>query len=299
MTKPIVVGLDPLHEDQAPFHLATGLARATGAPLVTVGSYVHDPVSNAVSGGAIERDLKAYATAKLEKATDGSAELVVTGGSSPAQVLHDIAAERNAGMIVIGSTRKRPVGRLTPGSTAERLLHGAPCPVAVATGSLSADWRPQHIGVGFIDLEEGHEALRAAASLAAALSCSLTVVTAVEPIRPISSGIVWPYASGEDHEHARRAAERSLDAALQSLPASVNANGEVTLNHPVAALVELSRNVDMIVCGSRGYGPIRSVLLGAVTHWLVRQAHCPIVIVPRGTEQVLEQLVDRQEMTAT
>ena len=53
---------------------------------------------------------------------------------------------------------------------------------------------------------------------------------------------------------------------------------------PVDALVELSRDVDLLVCGSRGYGPVRSVLLGGVTHSLIRKAQCPVVVVPRGAE---------------
>lgn len=299
MTKPIIVGLDPLNEDEAPLHLANGLAQTTGAPLVAVAAYLHDPITDAVSWGAVERDLRAHATEGIKDIAGGThAEVVVAGGSSPAHVLHREAAERDAAMIVIGSTRKGLVGRLTPGSTAERLLHGAHCPVAVATAGLPADWSPRRIGVGFIDVEEGREALRAGAALAAATGGSLTALTAVVPIGPKGPAVVQPYAVGSD-EPARQAAERSLTAALERLPASLRTRGKVTLNDPVAALVELSRDVDLIVCGSRGYGPIRSVLLGAVTHWLTHEAHCPVVFIPRGVRQAAEQLASHQELAAT
>jgi nucleotide-binding universal stress UspA family protein len=39
---------------------------------------------------------------------------------------------------------------------------------------------------------------------------------------------------------------------------------------------------DVLVCGSRGYGPARSVLLGGVSSRLVRHARLPVVVVPRG-----------------
>ena len=55
---------------------------------------------------------------------------------------------------MVGSTRRGPVGRVTPGSTAERLLHGAPCPVAVTPAKLAAGWTPRHVGVGFVDVED-------------------------------------------------------------------------------------------------------------------------------------------------
>ena len=71
------------------------------------------------------------------------------------------------------------------------------------------------------------------------------------------------------------------------------------MNDPVAALVELSRDVDLIVCGSRAYGPVRSVLLGAVTHRLAHEAHCPVLFIPRGVRGAAEMLVDHEELTAT
>jgi nucleotide-binding universal stress UspA family protein len=40
--------------------------------------------------------------------------------------------------------------------------------------------------------------------------------------------------------------------------------------------------VDLLVCGSRGYGPMRRVLLGGVLRKLIRRAACPVVVVPRG-----------------
>ena len=105
-----------------------------------------------------------------------------------------------------------------------------------------------------------------------------------------------PYAVGSD-EPARQAAERSLTAALERLPASLRTSGKVALNDPVAALVELSRDVDLIVCGSRGYGPIRSVLLGGVGHGLLRDARCPVLVVPRGGGGAVAALAAEREAT--
>jgi nucleotide-binding universal stress UspA family protein len=40
--------------------------------------------------------------------------------------------------------------------------------------------------------------------------------------------------------------------------------------------------VDVLFCGSRGYGPTRRVLLGGVSTRLVRRARRPVVVVPRS-----------------
>ena len=40
-------------------------------------------------------------------------------------------------------------------------------------------------------------------------------------------------------------------------------------------------DLDLLVVGSRGYGPLRRTLVGSVSDELVRTAPCP-VLVPRG-----------------
>jgi nucleotide-binding universal stress UspA family protein len=49
--------------------------------------------------------------------------------------------------------------------------------------------------------------------------------------------------------------------------------------------------VDLLICGSRGYGPARSVLLGGVTRRVTAEAHCPVIVLPRGTEAGLQALL--------
>ena len=51
---------------------------------------------------------------------------------------------------------------------------------------------------------------------------------------------------------------------------------------PVERLAAASSDLDLLVVGSRRYGPLRRVLLGAVSGPLIDRVHCPVVIVPRG-----------------
>ncbi len=79
----------------------------------------------------------------------------------------------------------------------------------------------------------------------------------------------------------REQARAALDKALASLPEGIEAADELLEGDVVDELAALDeRECDLLVCGSRGYGPMRRVLLGGVSRRLIRRAACPLVIVP-------------------
>jgi nucleotide-binding universal stress UspA family protein len=77
---------------------------------------------------------------------------------------------------------------------------------------------------------------------------------------------------------------------LAALLARATGAPVVAVAASVVALEQFSHDVDLLVCGSRGYGPIGSVLLGGVSRRLLHRAACPVIVVPRGTERALEEL---------
>jgi nucleotide-binding universal stress UspA family protein len=54
---------------------------------------------------------------------------------------------------------------------------------------------------------------------------------------------------------------------------------------PADVLTEQAAELGMLVVGSRGYGPLRRVLLGSVSDALLERTACPVMIVPRGVER--------------
>jgi nucleotide-binding universal stress UspA family protein len=56
----------------------------------------------------------------------------------------------------------------------------------------------------------------------------------------------------------------------------------VEFGWPAKILLDESSKSDLMVCGSRGYGLVRQVLLGGVSTRLVRTAACPVVVTPRS-----------------
>jgi nucleotide-binding universal stress UspA family protein len=97
---------------------------------------------------------------------------------SPARALQRLAADSGAVLAVVGSSHAGYLGRLHPGSTAQRLLHGAGCAVAVAPPGhrLRPHLRGGRVAVGFDGSRESAAALSGAAELAGALDLPLRVI---------------------------------------------------------------------------------------------------------------------------
>jgi nucleotide-binding universal stress UspA family protein len=66
----------------------------------------------------------------------------------------------------------------------------------------------------------------------------------------------------------------------------------------VAVLTDEAQTLDLLVLGSRAYGPVRRVLLGSVSGPLVRQAPCPVLVLPRpGSRESDEQRAGAESAT--
>lgn len=284
MTKPIVVAVDPRREDVAPAALGALLARTLEAPLVVATAC---PVDNIYPeyAHALRRNAD-RAVERIGAAVDGSvAELRTTSvetDGSPARALHRLAVREQARVLVIGSSERGPVGRVFPSAVTDRLLHGAPCPVAVAPTAFEGE-RLETVGVAFTDAPDGRTALDFATGLAAAAHARLRVFSVAEPPDPLAAvsidALGLDYVRRAHEDAARTALERGLGA----VPDGLSAGGETLSGDPAAALATASKQVDLLVCGARGHGPVRTVLLGGTSHALVRMASCPVLVVPLGT----------------
>lgn len=107
-------------------------------------------------------------------------------------------------------------------------------------------------------------------------------------------------ASGLDamRRHAEEYVQHGLDAVIAELPEGVTAHVRRATGDPVELLAARTAELDLLVIGSRGYGPLRSVLVGGVSGRLLRKAECPVIVVPRGIEAPLESLFGANAATA-
>jgi nucleotide-binding universal stress UspA family protein len=89
-------------------------------------------------------------------------------------------------------------------------------------------------------------------------------------------------AVGGDISELREAAAAALDATVREAlpsPGDVKIEQRVVEGSAGAALVDESRNADLLVVGSRGHGGFAQLLLGSVSQQCAQHAACPVVIV--------------------
>jgi nucleotide-binding universal stress UspA family protein len=224
---------------------------------------------------------------------DASVVKVTVTGDSPARGLHEAAMANHAAMLVIGPSHSGLLG-----SVADRVLHGSTCAVALAPhGYHAPESGLRRIGVAFVDTPEGRAALRHAAGLAARAGGRLQVITVVEWFDP--TGMLAPPAELVEHERRQTVelAEMAAQRALEPISAGLTPLVVVLAGGTTDELVDRTRTLDLLVSGSRSYGPLRSVLLGSVSRALAHHAHCPLVVIPRSTDEVggLDEVLRERE----
>ena len=256
------------------------LARADDRPLQVVTVY---PGQVPVGLGRVDSEWVAYSRAEAQGILDGAKRALPAGidagwharaAESAPRGLHEVMEGAGPGTIaVLGSHDTRGTRRTAPGSTADRLLTGAPGPVVLVPWDYEEFAAPaiRRIAVAFIDTPDGRAALTTARSLAAEVGARLTIVA------------VMPATASPGLGEPRRYSEGVREDFAQSVRAAAG-DEEVRLLEPpvVDALADLLPDeFDLLVCGSRGYGPARRVLLGGVSARVLKHARVPVMVVPR------------------
>jgi nucleotide-binding universal stress UspA family protein len=289
----IVVGVDDSPRSEDAIALAGVFARASRGEVLAVYAFPYDDRPEAHFNLDMRTPLLQSAEETLDRLCqplddDPHVRRLAVADLSPARALQRVAAERHAELIVVGSSHAGHVGRLLPGSTAERLLQGAPCPVALAPQGHRL--RPRtgfgRVTAGYDGTPESSGALEAAARVAHATGAELRVVRVFTREMPKPPSMV----SVPGYVRMTGAAEESARDDLERVSARLGAEPAFLHGDPARELARESEVADLLVVGSRGYGPLRAVLLGGVSGRVAHTAACPLLIVPHGAEAPLAGL---------
>ena len=132
------------------------------------------------------------------------------------------------------------------------------------------------IAVAYDDTPEAKAALARAEEVALACRATIVVYTVAAPVA------VVPGAAGYTPAFPPEAGP-IVTRAVKSVDERLAATGRVLSGTPGPALAEACEEggADLLVAGSRGYGPLARVFLGSVSTQLMHKAPCPVLVVPR------------------
>jgi len=202
--------------------------------------------------------------------------------TSPPAGLTRIAEEIDPDLMILGSSSRGPIGRVLVGDVGARLVSGAPCPVAVVPRGWGQKETSgfERIGVAFNGTFDAVEALHCGAELAREFEASLSVIGVVPEV--INTGRIAHTDPGYQ-KVLNDEMEKGLARAL-TVSGIANAETQVRVGYAADEIARESSTLDLLILGSRGYGPIRRVLLGGTSLKVVRSAACPVIVVPRSGE---------------
>jgi nucleotide-binding universal stress UspA family protein len=195
--------------------------------------------------------------------------------------LHQQAERQGADLLVVGSCSHGLFGRATLGDDTRDALNGAPCAVAIAARGYAESPEPiktiaepiKTIGVAYDGSPESKAALELARELAASREASVKALEVVSIPSLAFTGIV-PAAIGD-----------SIDAMVKSATARMKAladvDGKAVYGLPGEELAAFSAQVDLLVVGSRGYGPLKRLVLGSTSNYLASHARSSLLVLPR------------------
>jgi nucleotide-binding universal stress UspA family protein len=202
------------------------------------------------------------------------AQLLSTVALSPGRALHQLAEERHADLIVVGSTSHSMLGRAMLGDDARAALNGAPCAVAIAALGYAEHPVPfAKIGVGYNGSPESQAALATAREVAVPTRASVHALEVVSIPGYALTGLMPP-AIGESIDQV-------LQAAQQRMGELSDVQGEAVYGLTGEELAAFGDGVDLLVVGSRSYGPMRRLVSGSTSSYLQRHARCSLLVLPR------------------
>lgn len=287
------------------------VARAAGARVQLVHAARIDPLLIGMEAGLGPDFMREEIAARREELNQqidrlgiGASELagVAVQAGAPHQILTNVARRVRADLIVVGATGSGPFAAELLGSTAERVVRKAPCPVLLVRGELRV---PPRSVLAPVDLSSlSGDAFRCGLHLLSQLSkgeeIGVRTVYAASFLDPVArqrqkaARITAEQAERSGAEELRRFALENRPAApCQVETAVLPGEARVEILHELA-----EHPVDLVVLGTHGRGGLDRLVMGSVASTIARKSPCSVLLIsPEATlAQGIADAVTEQTM---
>ena len=204
----------------------------------------------------------------------------------PVECITALAKDFSADLVVAGAHGERAGLLEGLGSTADHLVRASTRPVMLVTDPRLTT--PRHVLVPLDKLEHASGALSWASSLSQRFGARVTamhVVTGGVASGALAALAVVSGAPRVDVGTPLTVAERSdrlLEGAVAAGIPREQASSEVVAGDPTREILTAAKrlDIDLIVMARRGTGNLRRAVLGSVVEGVLRDASCPVLVVP-------------------
>ena len=275
-------GLAWARAEAAKVYIAHAFAPPLGAPtLGMVGGFNLPTQTDAFLVDEERRmgDLLEEQVARVGVSSDEAAGHVVRRGV-PHRVLGDLATELGAGLIVVGATTGGAFHRLL-GSTADRVLRRAACPVLIVRGELAMP--PVRI-LCPVDLSPlAADAFRTGIERIGDLPGCIPEIEALFVLSPIQRQVSPQFTPEQVDRFAGDELERFVTAhAGDAARGRVQCHVRVGMAREEILAEITERKPDLVVLGTHGLGGFDRLVIGSIATDVVREAPCSLLVVPSG-----------------
>lgn len=202
---------------------------------------------------------------------------MVRTGKAHQEIVH-VAKDFGVDMIIISTHGFTGMKHIFVGSTAERVVRYAPCPVLVVRDD-PAKKKLERILVAIDFSEHSRKALHQAVGLAEGSGALLTLFHVIDVYHGPEDGDLPPQAV-EERLRAQSAEQLKLWAERE-IPKSLRVNTEIRLGQSVYEIVTAAQDFksDLIVLGTHGRSGLKRFLVGSTAERVVRYASCAVLTV--------------------
>lgn len=225
----------------------------------------------------VEEDDSLAILKRARKDAGVQAELNLTGATSVGAGLHVLSEDAGADLLVVGSSRRGLLGRVTLGDDTRAAINGAPCAVAIAPAGYAAEPKlMREVGVGYNGSKESEHALHVARELAARFGAKLSAFEAVSVPAYLSHGTTTTDGTP---------IKDLVSEARDRIAALGDVEPHAAYGDPAEELALYSASLDLLVVGSRDYGPLGRLVHGSTTRKLARMARSALLVLTRAARE--------------
>lgn len=284
MYRTIVAGFDDSQSSRAAVIEASNWIKKHGGRLILAHAVYFDTEEFGIAPEQLGKRLKAgekscVQTKKMVTSEFGIDVQSLLCEGDPPTVIVDIAKEKNADLIVLGTYGRRGLNRLLMGSVTSQVILNSPSDVLVVkkpctecTGEYSS------ILVPFDGSLSSQKALNRAVQISGTCGSKITALYVI----PRYEEMIGFYRTDSIRNAMTQEAQKILDTAkrIAARNGAVQIDLQIDEGHADTAITEKAKTggIDLIVIGSHGYRGVNKAIIGSTAERVIIHAACPVLV---------------------